>query len=574
MTDYYAVLKKAIAGLERNTGETRRAVYDKARNALIGQLKAIDPPLTTSEISRQRLELEEAIRKVEREVTVTSVGPQPARVRATAAVAEALAEPIDVPPPQQRRAAPPPVADEPAMPPRPPMRAQPAPPAPRSQPAPPPPVVEPSASWAMPEPVPAAPPPRREPEPPQRMAMPPVPEVSPVRGEAVGRQEPVMRAEPSLRQDPNLRQEPSLRQEPTLGPLDDDPALAPSYGAEPDWSEPLGEPEETPRAARRERRPREARPPARRAAAAPRRRLPLGLSLGLLVVIALGAGAYVLSQRGIFRDVIGDMISSIESSQPAPALSEQGAPSAGDTGAAPAKNDDRLGDAAPAPSQARPVRTVDPATDSGETDPLAQDDSIASATPPADTSPAPAPSADDAGGALVAQKAILYEQPTAAGAGVQAIDARVTWRFNADSPNGPEVQAIVDVPNRSMKVTVNIRKNTDQALPASHLVEIIVDTPSDFAAGGVKSVPAFVMKPTEAARGTPLDGAAAKVADGFFWIAFSNDERLMSQNVALMRERDWIDLPIVYENDQRAILTFEKGSPGQRAFEQALAAWG
>ncbi|MBN9021712.1 MAG: hypothetical protein J0H08_06400, partial [Rhizobiales bacterium] len=47
--------------------ETRRAVYDKARNALIGQLKAVDPPLTTAEISRQRLELEEAIRRVERE---------------------------------------------------------------------------------------------------------------------------------------------------------------------------------------------------------------------------------------------------------------------------------------------------------------------------------------------------------------------------------------------------------------------------------------------------------------------------------------------------------------------------
>ena len=53
--------------MRTNTPETRRAVYDKARNALIGQLKAIVPPLPTSEISRQRLELEEAIRRAERE---------------------------------------------------------------------------------------------------------------------------------------------------------------------------------------------------------------------------------------------------------------------------------------------------------------------------------------------------------------------------------------------------------------------------------------------------------------------------------------------------------------------------
>src|SRR5436190_15033202 len=64
MAEYYTVLKKAVGGVDSNA---RRTVYDKARNALIGQLKAVDPPLTTAEISRQRLELEEAIRKVERE---------------------------------------------------------------------------------------------------------------------------------------------------------------------------------------------------------------------------------------------------------------------------------------------------------------------------------------------------------------------------------------------------------------------------------------------------------------------------------------------------------------------------
>ncbi len=57
--------------------DARRSVYEKARNALIGQLKAIDPPLTTSEISRQRLELEEAIRRVERELGTGYSAPPP-----------------------------------------------------------------------------------------------------------------------------------------------------------------------------------------------------------------------------------------------------------------------------------------------------------------------------------------------------------------------------------------------------------------------------------------------------------------------------------------------------------------
>ena len=40
MAEYYAVLKKAVSGMEGGAGDVRRTVYDKARNALIGQLKA------------------------------------------------------------------------------------------------------------------------------------------------------------------------------------------------------------------------------------------------------------------------------------------------------------------------------------------------------------------------------------------------------------------------------------------------------------------------------------------------------------------------------------------------------
>ena len=52
MAEYYAVLKKAVGGLDSGSAEARRAVYDKARNALIGQLKAIDPPLAAAASGR------------------------------------------------------------------------------------------------------------------------------------------------------------------------------------------------------------------------------------------------------------------------------------------------------------------------------------------------------------------------------------------------------------------------------------------------------------------------------------------------------------------------------------------
>ena len=68
MSKYYDVLKTAIDRLERNGLEQRRTVYLNARNALIRELRANSPPLVPAEISRYRLELEQAIRKIEREL--------------------------------------------------------------------------------------------------------------------------------------------------------------------------------------------------------------------------------------------------------------------------------------------------------------------------------------------------------------------------------------------------------------------------------------------------------------------------------------------------------------------------
>ena len=67
MADYHPLIARAVAGLEKNTGENRRALYERARVALVAQLRGVAPALDESEITRERLALEEAIRKVEAE---------------------------------------------------------------------------------------------------------------------------------------------------------------------------------------------------------------------------------------------------------------------------------------------------------------------------------------------------------------------------------------------------------------------------------------------------------------------------------------------------------------------------
>jgi hypothetical protein len=153
------------------------------------------------------------------------------------------------------------------------------------------------------------------------------------------------------------------------------------------------------------------------------------------------------------------------------------------------------------------------------------------------------------------------------------------WRTETVSPGSglaPELQirADVTVPERNMTLTWSLRRNTDQALPASHTIEIMFNLPADFAGGGIANVPGVLMKESEQARGVPLAGLAVKVTNGFFLIGLSAVDADVQRNLQLLKDRSWFDIPIVYNNGGRAILALEKGSPGNRAFGDAFAAWG
>ena len=66
MADYYPLIARAIAGLDPSaSGEARRALYERARSALIAQLRSVEPALSEAEITRERLALEESVRRVE-----------------------------------------------------------------------------------------------------------------------------------------------------------------------------------------------------------------------------------------------------------------------------------------------------------------------------------------------------------------------------------------------------------------------------------------------------------------------------------------------------------------------------
>lgn len=195
-------------------------------------------------------------------------------------------------------------------------------------------------------------------------------------------------------------------------------------------------------------------------------------------------------------------------------------------------------------------------------------------TTPAETSP-PAATANAAlPGAQ--ERAFLYEErlgqvsPT-------AIVGTVEWTaLRQSGPDGrpdPAIQGKLNIAERGLNALITFRRNNDNSLPASHLVEIVFSMPADFEGGAIDAVQRVAMKRTEQDRGDPLVGVAAKVTDDTFLIALNDFPDVVAANMDLMQTRNWIDIPITYRNGRRALLTLDKGTNGGALFAQVIKEW-
>jgi hypothetical protein len=511
MADYHPLIARAVAGLEKNSGENRRALYERARIALVAQLRGVVPALEESEITRERLSLEEAIRKVEAEAA------RQAREAARTAVPRRTEVPRRDEPP---RAAPrPPITPSTLASPRPvssPETSAPESPAPA-----PPPRPEAGTRRTLqdealksfresPTPSDAAAEPRR----PQPRETPP--RETPSR-ETWSPQESIL--PPAAAQPP-----PSP---PERHPLEEYGQLEPQVQAENLWALPLdGAQGEAPvdldahhPAVQRHQahdEPNDHSMPRR-----PPRSYGKMIRIGLVLTLIAAVGSLLFWQRSNIVELAGGAMALFR------------------------------------PSSAPPREAATPARPK-ITDRIGQPSSQSSGPP-------------------VAQRVVLYEEEPDDPAGKRFVGT-VLWRteMRPASPGRPPELAVrgdVEVPERKMSVTLSFRRNTDASLPASHTVEIVFTLPPDTTSGGVQKVPGVLMKQAEQTRGVPLAGLAVPVTPGYFLIGLSSLESDMQRNVQLLKERSWFDIPIIYNNNRRAILALEKGTPGEQAFNQAFATW-
>src|SRR5262245_24717606 len=106
MADYYPLISRAVAALEKNNGENRRAIYERARTALLAQLRGVTPALEESDVTRERLALADSIRNVEAEAARHSADSSPQAAAPSPRQSRQWDEPAKVRPPEPRPAEP------------------------------------------------------------------------------------------------------------------------------------------------------------------------------------------------------------------------------------------------------------------------------------------------------------------------------------------------------------------------------------------------------------------------------------------------------------------------------------
>lgn len=240
-------------------------------------------------------------------------------------------------------------------------------------------------------------------------------------------------------------------------------------------------------------------------------------------------------------------------------------------------------EAPPAPAEEQKL-TQRLLPDGSEVDagPAGGETKIGEGTSTAASSPGTAPSTGQnqppAGEAVaVGQHALLYEER---GGGTQSGSVErgnVVWSVIEESPNEgepaePAIRGSITMPDSKVEMKLTIRRNTDQSIPASHLIEIVFNVPEDFSGGVIDNVQRITFKDTEQAPGNPLIAVPSKIADNFFIIWLNDARTAQDTNLSLMRRLQWIDIPVSYRNGRRALLSLEKGIPGEKVFNEVLGA--
>lgn len=166
----------------------------------------------------------------------------------------------------------------------------------------------------------------------------------------------------------------------------------------------------------------------------------------------------------------------------------------------------------------------------------------------------------------VRQRAVLYEESVVAATG-STYSGHAVWRWHPESRGADTAFLSIDVeiPQKDLSLKIELRPAPQPGGVISHFIEFRFLTPDRKPYETVQDVLGVLMKNDELSPGVELIGKVARVRPGIFLMGLSGTAADVGRNLKLLRERPWLDIPIVFRGGARTLLAIEKGTTGQNA---------
>jgi len=562
MADYQSLLTRAVANLPPSSAAaSRQAIYDRARKALVTQLRSLRPPLPESDIAREEAALDKAIAAVEASFAPTA--PEAPGADASSHAAPHPAAPPKSPapsfkaPPGPARAADssahPPAAGQtapgPSSPATPSSRAVP-PPAPSAR------AFEARPSTARPSapagggPASVAPAVAPRPVPPSRSdagALKPPP-VEPPHSDADAAAAP-----PVIRTEAN-GEAPASASLSAVVPGDQTGAVEasaspPVVASRDEEGEDFASAPEAPvdedRIAMGRTEAESLRPVAPFAPGEKRRRAWPWAALAVVAGIVLSVAAVAILMRQTPQDLAIKPPAPAQEALETPAKIAQRAQSSPAEGTAPAP--------APAPNPGQQQAPSEGSAPAG-----AAPDAKAEAQLPAAARAA----------MLIASQDNTQKPIVNLGSTVWS-----TIPAPAGQPAGVAIEADADIPDLKMHASMILRKSTDPTLPATHTIDLKFTFQDGAPFNGFKDAGLPQMRKANTAGSEALNGAKEKISDAYFLFALAKGDQDATRNLDLMQTRAWFEFPLLLNDNRITKLIFEKSADGEAMLEKAFDAW-
>jgi len=175
-------------------------------------------------------------------------------------------------------------------------------------------------------------------------------------------------------------------------------------------------------------------------------------------------------------------------------------------------------------------------------------------------------------------RAVFIEEQAGGIGDAKKTEGRVTWKLDSltSGTTGAAdlgVRATIDLSEAGLTASLLFRKNRDLASANAYLIEVNFQSVGDAPNGKIRDISIPELRPDEKTRGVALAGIPVPVSDNVFLVGLNGLPADMKRNIELIQKQNWFFIQVRFTTGKRALLLFEKGKTGDRVFEDAIQAW-